>query len=152
MAWDGGVTFLAHNMAFEAQILALRYQIYPRYMIDTLGLSRAWCARRKHDLGALAKDYDLGMKGETAQFKGLTTATPELISYAKNDVDLEWALFKKLLPLLSRPHVEIPIMQHTIEMLTRPILQINQHKANQLLIDMEGQLAASVETAQSYYL
>lgn len=51
-----------HNSPFDARILAVRYSIYPKCVIDTIGLARAWKARGSHKLADLCVEHNLPPK------------------------------------------------------------------------------------------
>jgi hypothetical protein len=151
-------------------VLAFKFGIHPKYIIDTLGLSRAWDSRRRHGLEFLAKDYDLGVKGETANFDGwsnrprVTRSKPEakrrkpperrapmtaeqqklLGQYATNDAVLEFKLLQLMLPRLSRPEVELPLCQHCIEMTTLPTLVVDYDKAASIVTRMQEKVTEAV--------
>jgi len=159
-------TVVIQNATFDASILAHRYGIYPPHVIDTRGLAYNWDARRKHDLGSLAKDLKLPPKGDTQEFKGLTfrkrytksksrkkgpklpiqvpTITDEQIvslsRYAANDAMREWEVFTVMLPRLSRPKVELRVMQHTLELFTKPVLMVDFEKGEGLIRLMEAEI------------
>lgn len=156
-----GVTVLIQNAAFDGMVLKQKYGFTPKYVIDLLGLSRAWNARSRHDLDTLAKRWKLGEKGKTADFKYVSLkprilqrkgrppqrvpladakTIEKLCRYARNDVLLEWKGFKTLLPRFSRPDVELPLMQHTLEMYWHPTIQIDAAKADNLCRAMQTEI------------
>jgi DNA polymerase len=163
-------TLVCHNAPFDCSVLALIYGVYPKYIVDTLALSRAWDTRRKHGLEHLAEAYNLGAKGDTANFDGLSNRVrvtpaklvrgkvkpparrspmpPEqqqaLAGYATNDVELEWKLFTLLLPRLSRPEVELPLCQHCVEMTTQPSLVVDYEKAASIATRMQEKVTEAV--------
>jgi DNA polymerase I-like protein with 3'-5' exonuclease and polymerase domains len=165
-----GITVINHNSQFDCSVLAFKFGIHPKYIIDTLGLSRAWDSRRRHGLEFLAKDYDLGVKGETANFDGwsnrprVTRSKPEakrrkpperrapmtaeqqklLGQYATNDAVLEFKLLQLMLPRLSRPEVELPLCQHCIEMTTLPTLVVDYDKAASIVTRMQEKVTEAV--------
>lgn len=160
-----GVTILMQNAQFDAGILAYKYGVYPKQVIDILGLARAWNPRCKNDLEHQAKRWGLPDKGETKKFACITMRkrfvkskkkgnkvgpnlpiqvpimTPEqraeLAVYANNDVDLEWRLFEILLPRLSRPEFELRVMHDTLEMYTKPSLAVDYAKGDDIIRRME---------------
>lgn len=161
-----GCTILMQNAQFDASVLAYRYGVYPKHVIDLLGLARAWNPRCRNDLATMAKRWGLPAKGETEDFSGVTlrkrftkakgkqkgpklpTQVPLMIAeqrealttYANNDVDLEWRLFEILLPRLSRPEFELRVMQDTLEMYTKPSLAVDYAKGDDLIIRMNAEL------------
>lgn len=154
------------NGNFDALILSRRYGIHPPHVIDVLALSRHWHARSKHDLGTQAERYGLEEKGDTNEFKGQTfrkryvipksrkkgpklpiqrpIISPEmrakLVAYNKNDNLREWELFTILLPKLSNPARELRLMQHTLELWTKPSLRIDFAKGEELVTLFEAEI------------
>lgn len=150
---------VAQNSQFDMSILAYRFGIYPPHMIDVLGLARAWNAREHNDLDRMCKRWGLKEKGDTKQFTGVTfrqrftvpkgrkkgpklpvqvpVITPEQIEalavYNRGDNLREWELFTILLPLLSNPQTELRIMQHTLELFTKPVLRVDPEKGTELV-------------------
>lgn len=153
------VTVVAQNAAFDCMVLAKKYNIYPPHVIDILGLARAWNSRDRNDLDTLCKRWKLPPKGETEQFKGATfrvrfqipkgrkkgpklpiqmpmmsgEQVEQLIQYNRNDNLREWELFTILLPLLSNPAIELRLMQHTLELFTKPVLRVDPAEGTELV-------------------
>lgn len=167
----GDVVVAAQNATFDAGVLAYRYGIYPRYLIDTLGLARHWDARNKNDLASIAERLNLPVqKGDTKRFKGWTTCTrrlvpksrkkgptlplmqpkitddqwPVLEEYALADVRIEFEQFKHYLPRMSNPSTELRAMQHTLELFTKPCLRADEAKAEELKQAMEDEIDKAV--------
>lgn len=159
------VTVLMQNAMFDGTILVRKYGFTPKYIIDLLGLSRAWNSRARHKLDNIAERWELGEKGETVAFKYCSMRTRahcppnkppyrvkpmsdlkirELCAYAGQDAELEWAGFKVLLPRFSRPEVELPLMQHTLELYFNPTILIDKPKADGLIAAMEKQVEDAV--------
>jgi DNA polymerase len=167
--WDS-VTVVAQNSAFDMSVLAHLYGIYPTHHIDLLGLARAWHTRTKNDLATLCKRYNLPDKGDTAEFKEYShrnrwhkhtkkrdqSKMPRLVcamtdeqhaalaEYALNDAMREWEAFTILMPRLSNPHTELRVMQHTIELFTRPRLVVDTGKAEELKCKMDAQISGAL--------
>lgn len=159
-------TVVVQNAGFDANVLALRYGIHPRHIIDVLGLARMWQARANNDLDAMCKRWGLPPKGNTSDFafatfrkrmytpssrkKGpkmpsqrpLMTADQikNLCEYARNDAKREWEIFTILLPKLSNPRFELRVMQHTLEMATKPVLGCDQELASSLAAQMDAKV------------
>lgn len=117
---------LMHNALFDATILAWRFGIYPKVVLDTLSMARA-----KHGVDAggslakLAERYGLGVKGtEVVDAMGKRRADfseAELArygEYCKNDVDLTYSLFQQLASSFNK--TEIALIDMTIKMHTLP--------------------------------
>ena len=163
------------NARFDAAIMAYRYGIHPPHIIDTLGLARHWDSRTKNDLDSIAKREGLPAKGDTLKFKGWThrrrflkpkkgrgkkaAGVPaqcprmtleedvQLGNYANNDTAREWEAFTLYLPRLSRPEIEIPLIQHTLDMFLKPELRTDPQKAEELVAGMEARMNEEVEAA-----
>lgn len=164
------VTVTMHNAPYDASVLARKYLFYPKFIIDTIGLSRFFNARRSHGLANLCKEHGLVDKGDTMEFSGCSNRyrakpgkmkkgvpgpptrvppmTPEqrtkLAAYAINDAERQWELFKYLLPLLDNPAIELPLMQHTLEMFTKPSFVFNDAKAAEIVEQMYAAEAAAI--------
>lgn len=157
-----GITVIAQNAPFDGTILTRKYGIVPPYFIDILGLARHEESRQDNDLGSMAERMNLPPKGETKEFKGLHLDSkwrrepgkpPVLVhrgmtdeqfgrlsDYANHDAWLEWEVFIRLLPRLSRPDVELRLIQHTLEMFFKPILSVDQDFATSLIAQMNGRV------------
>lgn len=162
------LTVVAQNALFELTILAIHFDIYPPHVVDTLGLARAWNSRSNHKLAQLCEDWKLPPKGETKDFSGATfkqryyrpksrgrskippfpVVRPliteeqgrDLGTYAKNDGKREWEVFTILLPRLSNPRTELRLIRHTIELFTKPLLNVSEAKGNEIIAGMEAEL------------
>ena len=96
---------LCHNALFDCAILSWHYGVRPAYIYDTLCMARAvHGVDAGGSLAALAQRYALGEKGSevvNAFGKGLYDFTPDELTaygeYCKNDVELCYALFHKLM-------------------------------------------------------
>lgn len=154
-----GCTVVIQNAAFDATVLARRYGIFPTFGIDTLALARHWNSRQSHGLETLAKQHKLPEKGDTEEFRGLTVrrrytksksrkkgpklpiqrpiATEDqikrLAGYANNDAMREWEIFTILLPRLSNPKTELRLAKHTLELLTKPVLRVDDAYGRDLI-------------------
>ncbi len=166
----GDITCIAQNANFDFCILAQKFQVYPKYVIDTLGLARAWNSRRPNGLADLCKYEGLKDKGNTADFCGMTyredrmtrpigrgkarqprprpLATPQqteaLAAYAINDVEREAEVFAIYLPRLCNPHIELPLMMTNLEMFTRPTVRVDYELAEELKGKMQAEWDAAI--------
>lgn len=133
---------LCHNTAFDGAILAWHFDIKPRLWIDTLSM-----ARPRHNitvggsLKSLAQHYGLGVKGDEvvhALGKRQADFTADEMNryaeYCKNDVDLTYALFKKL--KVDFPPTEMLVIDQTIRMYTEPVIELDVPLLEQHLIDV----------------
>lgn len=60
----------------------------------------------------------------------------DLREYALHDAELEYELLTRMLPRFSRPEVEIPLQQHTVDMYLRPCLRLDVPRAQRIHKDM----------------
>lgn len=165
------VTVVMQNARFDAGVFAYHYGVTFKHVVDTKGLSLHWNARKRAGLKVLAEDLGLPPKGDTADFKDVsnkarpkptskkTGGPPErippmddatrlaLMQYACHDVWLEWYVFAMLLPRLSNPAVELDLMQHTLDLYTRPTLAVDAAKAEALKTGMQLEMNRTLEKA-----
>lgn len=170
-----GCTVSFHNAKFDATVLRVKYNLIPKYIIDTLDLARAWNSRQVHGLDALAEQWGLPAKGDTSEFKNLTlkvryekpkgkkapkmpvrvpTADAEqlgrLAGYATNDAARQWEVFTILFPRLSNPCVEVRVMRHTLDLFLHPKLGVDFDHGKKLVQVFREQLDSAVHaTAQT---
>jgi DNA polymerase I-like protein with 3'-5' exonuclease and polymerase domains len=117
---------LCHHTAFDGAILSWKMGIKPKLWLDTLSMARpAHKVTVGGSLSALVRYFHLGEKGtEVVQALGKRRAdfTPQelaaYMSYCANDVELTYALFKKLRK--GFPVQEIMVIDQTIRMYTEP--------------------------------
>jgi DNA polymerase len=122
---------LCHNTAFDGAILSWLFGIKPKLWLDTLSMARPLHqATVGGSLKALAQFYGLGEKGEEvihALGKRRKDFTPaelaQYMRYCANDIDLTYALFKKLRK--GYPIDELRIIDTTIRMYTEPMVELN---------------------------
>jgi DNA polymerase len=150
---------LCHHAVFDGAILSWRYNIKPKFWLDTLSM-----ARPKHNatvggsLKMLALHYGIGKKGtEVVDAKGKRRKdfTPAQLKaygdYCINDGEITYKLFKKLKP--GFPVSELMVIDQTIRMYTEPVLKLNrsalekhlagvQAKKRDLLAGLGGEEAA----------
>lgn len=122
---------LAHNAMFDAAILAWRFDIKPRAILDTLSMARAVHGTEVgNSLAKLSKYYELGEKGTEvvdALGKRRSDFTPsDLQAYAGyciNDVELTYGLWKCLAPKFKL--TELQTISLTIKMFSEPVLELD---------------------------
>lgn len=157
-------TIVAQNCPFDLSILAMKYSLHPRFVIDTAFLARCNHTRSKHGLKDLCKKWRLPEKGETKEFLGCTmrkgryivstngkrrkapiprplmtdNQVEAMVVYANNDAAREWELFTILLPRLSNPATELKISDLTLRMVTQPVLEIDKALGLDLIQRMGG--------------
>lgn len=137
-------TVLCHNTAFDAAILAWRYGIFPKMLLDTLSMAKPVTgATVGGSLAALAKKFMLGEKGtEVVQAMGKRREdfTPgELAAYGgycKNDVRLTYALCN-VLRQFTTPQ-ELYIIDLLLRMYTDPVIELDYNELRQHLEEVRG--------------
>ena len=126
----GRTAVLAHNAQFDVSIMEWRYNARPCFIFDTLSMGRALRGVEVgNSLAKLASDFSLPPKG-TAVYStnGLRVLTPEvekeLADYCAHDVFLCEEIFKRLVK--GYPAKELRLIDMTLKMYTRPLLQLDQ--------------------------
>jgi len=122
---------LAHNTVFDAAILNWHFHIKPKAIADTLSMARAVHGTEVGgSLKALTEHYELGAKGtevlDALGKRRLDFAADDLERYGrycKNDVELTYKLFYKLLPHFK--YFELKLIDLTIRMFTEPKLVLD---------------------------
>lgn len=130
--WWADVGVICHNAIFDGAILAWKFGIVPRMYFDTLSM-----ARPKHNANAggslkkLAEHYGIGAKGaEVGDADGLwlkdfpAAQLAQYGEYCKNDVELTYKLFQRLLED-GFPKNELRLIDRTIRMYTQPMLELD---------------------------
>lgn len=153
---------VGHNLMFDAAILAFRYNIHPRFLVDTSILARISGLDRIVGGASLAKLstflYDNGL---AAQHKGTYVANMlgvhasdmsetdwhEYGEYCKLDSILEYALYMYLVDKV--PVDEFLAIDMTLRMYTKPRFVLNkpllEAYADKLESERTGMLAALAE-------
>jgi len=139
----GRTAVLAHNAQFDISILEWVYNAHPTFIFDTLSMARALRGVEVgNSLAKLATDFDLPPKGRAVHSTdGLAEITPEieleLAEYCKHDVFLCEEIFKRLEG--GYPKSELRLIDMTLKMYTRPVLQLDQQMLIQALTE-EGNI------------
>lgn len=128
--WSGSAV-LAHNTMFDGAILSWCFDIRPRLWLDTLCMGRALHGVEVGgSLKAMAERYGIGEKGtEVLNAKGKRRAdfSDEELGrygdYCVNDVDLTYALFKKM--GRDFPKQELKLIDLTLRMFIEPKLDLD---------------------------
>ena len=126
--WDN-TAILAHNAQFDVAILEWKYKVHPCFIFDTLSMARALRGVEVgNSLARLASDFGLPAKGNAIHStNGLVELTPkiteELAEYCKHDVFLCEEIFKGL--VLGYPSKELRLIDMTLKMYTRPVLELD---------------------------
>ena len=127
----GNTHVLAHNMMFDGAILSWRYNIKPKFLLDTLCMARALHGTEQSvSLKNVSERYGVGEKGTEvimAKDKRLADFTEEELTayagYCKQDVDLTYAIFQEMRPKF--PEQELDIIDATLRMFTEPSLELD---------------------------
>jgi DNA polymerase len=126
----GRTAVLAHNAQFDVSIMEWKYNAHPCFIFDTLSMARALRGVEVgNSLAKLANDFGLAPKGNAVHStNGLSELTPvvqeELASYCQHDVYLCEEIFKRL--VVAYPSKELRLIDMTLKMYTRPLLQLDQ--------------------------
>jgi DNA polymerase len=118
-------------MMFDGAILSWRYNIKPKFLLDTLCMARALHGTEQSvSLKNVSERYGVGEKGTEvimAKDKRLADFTEEELTayagYCKKDVDLTYAIFQKMQPKF--PEQELAIIDATLRMFTEPSLELD---------------------------
>jgi len=121
---------LAHNAQFDVSILEWVYNWHPCFIFDSLSMARALRGVEVgNSLMKLADDFGLPPKGQAVyNTNGMQELTPEiekeLAEYCAHDVYLCEEIFKRL--RVGYPAKELRLIDMTLKMYTRPLLQLDQ--------------------------
>jgi len=144
---------LAHNAMFDAAILSWRYNIKPKAILDTLSMARAIHGTEVgNSLAKLSLFYALGVKGtEIVDARGkrredfIEEDLHAYAGYCKNDVELTYALFKKLAPHFKQN--ELKLIDITIRMFSEPSLVLDENLLRQHLAEVKYRKELLLEEA-----
>ena len=125
---------LCHNTAFDGAILSWKFGIKPKFLFDTLSMARPLTGLTVGgSLRALAKYFNLGEKGTEVYNtlgKHRSDFTPEELArfgeYCKQDVNLTYQLFQKLLPYTTKQ--ELFIIDLMLRMFTEPKFALDKER------------------------
>lgn len=134
-AWADGIDWsrtavLAHNAQFDVTILSWRYGIQPAFILDTLSMARAVRGvEGGNSLAQIAADFGLPEKGKAIhKTDGVLELLPaieaELADYCAHDVYLCEQIFLTLSK--GYPKSELRLIDLTLKMYTRPLLELDQ--------------------------
>ena len=136
---------LCHNTMFDGAILAWRFDVHPKYYLDTLCMARAvHGVDAGGSLAKLAERYNIGVKGtEVVEAKGkqITGFTSSELAqygeYCKNDVDLTLKLFQ----ILSSefPQEELDLIDMTLRMFIDPVFFVDDGLLEGRLEDIKNE-------------
>ena len=150
-AWVASVDWantavLAHNAQFDIAILSWRYGVQPVSIFDTLSMARAVRGVDvSNSLAKLATDFGLPDKGAALhKTDGLLTlpahVEAELADYCAHDVYLCEQIFQRL--SVGYPKSELRLIDLTIKMYTRPLLELDPDMLTDALLTEKEQREA----------
>ena len=138
---------VSHNALFDMCILAWRYNVRPRLMIDTLGVSRALLGHQLKwmSLAKVAEYLGLGVKGhEIANVIGMTREHIKRSGrwdaysiYSANDAELCAGIYDKLVRSGCFPVREMAVMDMVLRCATEPKLLLDQQSIAQHLANVQ---------------
>jgi DNA polymerase len=120
---------ISHNAQFDMAILAWKYGVKPKFIIDTLSMARGILGNEsKLGLAALGERYGIGTKGDTLlHMDGVRNPSPSMMrklgEYCENDSTMTWKLWKILRPEISRS--ELVVIDITTRMFTEPSFELD---------------------------
>ena len=141
---------LAHNAQFDVTILSWVYGIQPAFIFDTLSMGRALRGVEVgNSLATLAEAFELPPKGKAVHSTdGMLESIPfhveqELADYCRHDTYLCEQIFLRLIE--GYPTKELKLIDMTLKMYTRPLLQLDKEMLAQAIeeerVAREGLLA-----------
>ncbi|WP_462391108.1 DNA polymerase [Parasutterella excrementihominis] len=135
---------LCHNTAFDGAILSWIYDIHPKFLFDTLSMARPLTGLTVGgSLRALSKLFGLGEKGTEIyntldkRKKDFTRSELDAFGvYCRQDVNLTYHLFKKLLPYTTKG--ELVIIDMMLRMFTEPKIVLDKPRLEAHLADVRA--------------
>jgi DNA polymerase I-like protein with 3'-5' exonuclease and polymerase domains len=140
--WENSMV-IAHNAVFDMSILHWHFHMKPKAIVDTLSMARAVHGSKiSNALSSLAQYYELGEKG-TEVIKALSIRrdmfTEAMLAaygeYCKNDVELTYKLFHKLMPSFN--FTEMKLIDLTVRMFTEPELVLDTPALSNYLVTLQ---------------
>ncbi len=140
-----GTTILCHHAHFDLYVLNHRFGVRPRYFADTMLLARHVHGPKATSgdgasLHALATRHGLAAKGDLSMMSGVrepdARQLADLSDYARHDVGLTYELVDHLVPRVSRPEIEFPLMMHTVRLFTERVVHVNHNELKALNRDV----------------
>lgn len=151
---------VSHNALFDMCVLAWRYNVVPRLMVDTLGVSRATLGHRLKNLSlaSVARFLGLGVKGDTVHnVIGMNRAAikaaglwDSYTTYSMNDADLCAGIYDKQVRSGIFPVRELAVMDMVLRCAIEPKFLLDQTALTEHLADV--QLAKQQLLAQAMLL
>ena len=129
---------LAHNAQFDVTILSWVYGIQPAFIFDTLSMGRALRGVEVgNSLATLAEAFELPPKGKAVHSTdGMLESIPfnveqELADYCRHDTYLCEQIFLHFIE--GYPTKELKLIDMTLKMYTRPLLQLDKEMLAQAI-------------------
>ena len=131
---------IGHNLHYDGLVLAKKFDIFPKYYLDTIGIARAVLPTiESYSLDFLSKYLELGKKDSSplANVKGILNPSKEQITalgeYCSDDVILTWKLYNTLISFM--PEDELEILDITIRMQTQPQIILDKSRLEKIVED-----------------
>ena len=130
--WDLA-TLLCHNTPFDGYILTQYYNLYPKQYADTAAMSRGLFPGESARLKEVAvrlfpTDPEMRKGDELVTAKGIVDLPPDIeqsiAKYCIQDVDLTYAIYKKLQP--DYPSDELKLIDMTTRMFCEPRMTVDR--------------------------
>ncbi len=145
LPWEKSLV-LAHNTMFDGAILSWLYEVKPMGWLDTQSMGRALHGVDESvSLKNMAIKYGVGYKGtEVDLAKGkrkhnfTKTELHTYGEYCKNDVDLTYAMFNKMMAA-GFPQSELKLIDLTLRMFIDPVLKLDTKQLELHLSDTVAQ-------------
>jgi DNA polymerase len=143
------IAVVAQNSAFDVSIMFWHYGVHPAFILDTLSMGRALHGvEAGNSLKTLAERYELPRKMDgLASSENILDELPfaveqELSTYCKHDSWLCAELLIRMLP--SFPISELQLIDMTVKMYTRPVLEFDTPMLETALKEDEDALAKAL--------
>lgn len=148
-----GMTVVVQRGKFDCLILREKFGITPKYVVDIIDLDKMWDARASHKLKDLVERWHApSPKGDTTEFLGLhwrdmnDQKRARLCEYTINDVEIEAWLFETMMPVVvSRPAVELPVANHTLQMYLEPSFEIDLDLGERIVAGMKVEMQDPID-------
>ncbi len=148
---------VSHNALFDMCVLAWRYGVVPRLMVDTLGVSRATLAHKLKSLSlaSVAMHLGLGVKGSTVHnVMGMNREAIKAAglwnsysSYSTNDAELCAGIYDKQVRSGIFPVRELAIMDMVLRCAIQPQFKLDRNVLAEHLADVQQQKATLMAQA-----
>jgi len=133
--------FVTGNCYFDGLILSHHYGLVPGIYFDTMGMANALHGVGSGSLASLAERYEVGAKGHEVENavgkRRLDFSDEEWLrygSYCKNDCELTYAIFQKMLAN-GFPEDELWVIDTTIRMFCDPQFKADEPLLRSFLVE-----------------